>query len=623
MSDKRKSIESQAILDTVSNYKRESDLARGERIRQNQKNYEMYHLKQDYSHKVKGQSREFLPRQSMAVEQIAQFLHQGLADLGEFFSADPRSGVKNSLFTKDEARKLLAWQLEKAGFYNFIGDAIKSGLLGSLMIAKYHKEACYAPKFFTRVNPYTENERLYRSKKEHVQLKIDLVRQRDYFPDPTAEGLYKMQRIEKDLWYVLNLAKKNPETFDPEAIEMLKNSLTGTESDGENMHKAKETGQSPQQNTFRKRVELMECWGTLLDSHTGEVIHERAVTLVAQDKYVIMPPTPYPYWTNEDPFVAAPLIRVPHSVWHRALMDAPTALNQTQNEIFNLIIDGGIQAVFGIKQVREHWLEDPGQIADGVFPGISLSVNQSCPPGQKVIERVDTGNMSQEGTNAFELAGREFNQSALTNDLRLGGMPSRAVKATEVVEASQSITSVFTGVGKSVESEFIEPGMYKAWGITMQDFNNLDPEELKAILGAKRAKELLAIPAKQRFAKTVNGHQFRVFGITQTLNKIKDFRKLTALLQTVFGNPFLQESFIQKYDPTKFLKKIMEGLDIDVDEIKNDAGDQMLNDIAAEDENDSGPPQGGSDLQSQIPQAATGNEGSEAGLMPQTEFPVQ
>ncbi len=623
MSDKEKSIANQAIIETISNYKAESELARGPRIMQNTKNFDMYHLKQDYSHKVKGQSQEFLPSQSMAVEQIAQFLHQGLADLGEFFSADPRPGITNSLFTKDEARKILAWQLEEAGFYNFIGDAIKAGLLGSLMIAKVHRENCYSPRFFTRTNPLTETEKLYKNKKPSSRLKIDLIRQRDYFPDPTAEGLYKMQRIEKDLWEVLALAKANPETFDPEALDMLKSSLTGSEAGAENTHKANETGQAVQSNGFRKRVELMECWGKILDSSTGEVLHDRVVTLVAQDKYVIMPPTPYPFWTNEDPFVASPLIRVPHSVWHRALMDAPTSLNHTKNEIFNLIIDGGIQAVFGLKQIREHWLEDPSQIADGIFPGISLSVNQSCPPGQKVIERVDTGNMSQEGTNAFELAGREFNQSALTNDLRLGGMPSRAVKATEVVEASQSITSVFTGVGKSVETEFVEKILGKSWNMSMQEFKNLNKEDLKSILGDKRAKNLLSISDKQIFAKTVNGHTFRVFGITQTLNKIKDFRKVTALLQTVFGNPMLQEAFVKDYNPTKLLKTVMESLDVDVDQIKNDRSDQSLNDMAMADENDSGPAQGGPDRQSQIPQAAAGNDGAETSQMPQTEFPIQ
>lgn len=619
MSDKTKK---EAVIETLGNYKREAEQARISRLQLNTKNFDMYHMKQDYTHKVRGQSQEFLPRQAMAVEQISQFLHQGLADLGEFFSADPRPGVQNSLFTKDEARKLLAWQLEKAGFYNFIGDAIKSGLLGSIMVAKVHKEHCYSPRFFTRTNPYTDSEKLYRSKKLATQLKIDLIRQRDYYPDPTAEGLYKGHEIEIDLHKILEMAENNPETFDPEAVQMLTASVNGGET-ASDMNKSRETAQNVAASGFRKRVRLFECWGKILDSQTGKIIHDRAVTLMANDTYLVMPPTPYPFWTNEDPFVTSPLIRVPHSVWHRALMDAPTSLNQAQNEIFNLIVDGGIQAVFGIKQIREHWLEDPGQIADGIVPGITLGVNQSCPPGAKVLERVDTGNMSQEGTNAFELAGREFNQSALTNDLRLGGMPSRAVKATEVVEASQSITSVFTGVGKSVETEFVEPILGKSWNLIMQEFKQLDKEDLKSILGAKRSKELLALPEKQLFSKTVFGHKFRVFGITQTLNKIKDFRKLTAMMQTVFGNPFLQEEFVKKYSGTKFLKKVMESLDIDVDEIRNDSGDQMLNDMAMSEENgDEAPAPQGPDAQSQIPQAAAGNDGAEMSAMPQSEFPM-
>lgn len=611
---------SQQIVTAIMEYKKEAEQAKQRRMQQNDRNHDVYHLLQDWSHKLKDQSQEFLPRQSMAIEQISQFVHQGLVEMDAFFSADPKRGVKKPLFSKDEARNLLADILEKGDFFDFTHDSIKSGLLGSLIIAKIYPKMVPKTRYYTRTNRKTDETKLYRDKKTVSQVCFDLIRQKNYFPDPTNEKLYKVELIEKDLWEVLQMAEQYSEEFDPEAVKMLKASANTVETIND-QNKARETGQNATMPGFRKRVQLLECWGKILDPYTGEVIHDRVRSIIAADRFLIMPPQPYPFWTNEDPYVEAPLIRVPHSVWHKALADAPTSMNIALNEIFNLILDGGIQSVFGIKQLREYWLEDPSQVADGVMAGSTLSVNQSCPPGGKVVERVDTSGASNEGIGAFELASREFNSASLTNDLRLGGMPARAVKATEVVEASQSITSVFTGIGASLENNFIKKVLEKAWNISMQELKRMDKDDLIAVLGEKKVESVLEMPDKKIFAQTVNGHQFHVFGITQTLNKIKDYRKLTAMLQTISGNGPLAEAFNKEFSFTKLLGKIMTSLDVDTDEIKHDEADQAMNDMAMQQEgaDPSGAP-AGPDMQSQTPQASTGGDGQYSG-MAQTEFP--
>lgn len=610
----------QQIAETVMNYKNEAETGKLSRTMQNRKNFDMYHMRQDFSHKVKGQSKEFLPRQSMAVEQISQFLHQGLIDLGDFFSVSTRPGIKDPLLTKDEMRKLILNEFDKADFYTFVEDALKSGLLGSLMIAKVHGQMFANPHYFTRKNFSSGKTSLLKKKKESWGLKLDLVRQKNYFPDPTNENLYKVELIEKDLWEVKKLAKDNSEFFDSAQMADLESHCSGTNTIDQT-DKAREQNQNPTNMGYRKRIRLYECWGNLIDSASGELLHERVVTLVAEDRFVIMPPMPFPYWTNEDPYVVAPLIRVPHSAWHKALMDGPTFLNQAVNEIFNLVIDGGMQSVFGIKQLREHWMDDPSQAEDGLTAGMTLLVNQSAPPDAKVIERVDTGNAFSEGTNAFNIASAELNQSALQNDLRVGTLPPRAVKATEVVEASQSITSVFTGIGKTTESKFVEPIISKTSSLISQEFTNMNRDELESILGKKRVAELFKVPQEEFFARTVRSHVFKVFGISQTLDKIKDFRKLTTLLQTIGSDPTMQEAFVKKYDLTKLLQKIIESLGIDCDEIKHDDADMEMNSLADQEPGETGAP-AGPDYQSQIPQMSAVNPSQmTSSQMDQGNFP--
>src|SRR5438105_1529597 len=126
------------IAQCIWSYKQEADVARRNRITRNRENFDCYHLKQDYSHKRKGQSKEFLAKQSIATDQLASFLQQGLMDLGPWFRLEAEDGVKDDdlKIKPHEIQKLLFRQLEKNKFSNFFNDTLKFGLLGSLMIVK-------------------------------------------------------------------------------------------------------------------------------------------------------------------------------------------------------------------------------------------------------------------------------------------------------------------------------------------------------------------------------------------------------------------------------------------------------------------------------------------------------
>jgi hypothetical protein len=299
-------------------------------------------------------------------------------------------------------------------------------------------------------------------------------------------------------------------------------------------------------------------------------------------------------------------------------MDAPTKHNIAMNEIYNLILDSGMMSTFGIKQLRTDWLEDIGQVSNGIYPGMTLEVNSNCPPGMKVVERVDTSSLSSESLSVYNLTNAEFQQSSLTNDLRMGILPARQVKATEVVEASQSITSVFTGVAKAIEQDYIQPVLRKAWMNIAQNIASMDSEELGAAIGREKAQQLQSMGPEELFAKTANNLSFKVFGVSRTLNKVKDFRKLTSLLQTISGSEVLVEEFIKKYDFGLLLEQIMKSLDINMDQIKLDEEAQALNQMQQE----QAPVQGMPDLQSQIPQASSGalNDTVQS-LIPRTDFP--
>lgn len=612
------------VINCLKTYKDEATQARFERMEKNKQNFDIYHMRQDFSYKQKGQSREFLPKMSMAVEQGANFIQQGLVDVGDWFTVEGQQGIPVDFMAvkPKEIQLMLERQLEKADFYNFVGDSCKSGFVASLMIAKVHGKLVpkYTYEVKNKVSGRNYSRKLIRKENKVWELQISLVRQENYFPDPTGRGLYEMEDVYVDYYQLQQMAEVDSD-YDKEVIAQLKgqHSQEGYDND---QNKARETDQNTTNHGFRSQVKLTEFYGNILGSD-GELLMEHVHCVIANDNFIVKKPKPIDAWDGKSPYVVAPIVRVPGSVWHKALMDAPAMLNKAINEMFNLILDGGLMSVHGIKQIREHWLDDPSQIENGISAGDTLKVNSSCPPGASALERVDTSSVPNDGLNVMNLVNQEFYTAAMTNDLRMGVAPFRQVKATEVVEASQAITSMFAGIAKQIETKFVTPILEKSWKLCAQHMNDLDSDEVTSLLGPARAQVIQQMPNEDLFAATVQGCKFKVFGITQTLNRQKDFTKLTAFLQTISSSPVLMEEYVRKYDFGKLLGEILKSLDIKPYKLEHE---ESLEQKMAPQQQAGGGMQGAEmqNMQSQIPQAgAAGNQGDMTmeSAIPRAEFP--
>lgn len=611
------------IVQIVSANMREAEAARRDRMEQNELNFDTYHLRDRSTNKKHGQSREFLPKQAMAVEQVTSFLHQGLMDIGAWYSAEASRGNTKPLLTDSEVKSLMEKWLEDAKFYTHSQDGIKSALLGALMITKVGTKQVCKPKYVPRRKKSTLGYEmsLEVQEKYESQLMLSLVRQRDWYPDPTGRNLYAMEVIEMDYHALMELAEAPDSSYNLEEIKELGASLLSPPQD-DSFHKSRETGQNPAPAQARLKVRITEHWGTLVD-HEGKVIGKNVVCAVANDTWLIRKPERNPFWHQQLPYVVTPIIRVPHSEWHKALMDAPTFLNRAGNELFNLILDAGLASVFGVKQVRTNYILNPEKLSGGIAPNETIEVGPTCPPGVKAVETVSTATGgAQEALAASNMVNAEFNGASLTNDLRMGSLPSRSVKATEVVEASNSITGTFSSIAKAIEIDHVQEVLKLSFMTMMQTVDKFSVPEYEALLGEERAQMLDRASSQKRFSLTVAGHKFKVFGLTQTLNKIKDFRKITTFLQTIVASPQLMDEFLKQYSITKLLTVIMNSLDIDADRIKHDEVDQLMGQMSAQGAPAPGgmQPQGvaaqgsGPDHMSQVPQM--GASAPEAATLP-------
>lgn len=608
------------VAQAIFNYKDESEGARRNRYLQNRQNYEAYHLRQDFSHKKRGQSKEFLAKQAIATEQLCAFLQQGLMDLGDWFRVELEPGIDPAQvkISSKTIEHLLLRQLEKNKFPNFFNDTLKFGILGSLMIVKVGGQYIKRSQFEARSvegDLGSNRKELIRKDKKVWQLELSLIRQEDYFPDPTGSGLYELQRIEMDWHELERIAKENPGDFDMSAIQ----NITESTDDLQKAKKSRETGQNITLSSYRRRVTIYECWGTIIERGTGKVLHDNCVAAIDAQGNVIRPPKKNPFWHNESPFVVSPIIRVPLSVWHKALADAGTRHNLAMNELYNLQVDAAMMEVHGIKQLHSAWLENSAQVSEGIAPGTTLLVNSSCPAGSKVLERVDTSALTAESSNMMNMMNQEFQQSMMSNDTRMGLQSQREVKATQVVASNQALTGVMNGMVKVIEEEEVSPLLNKCWLTMAQHMNDLDSEEVKAIVGEDQGRLVSHLAPEEIFALTALGHKYKVFGLSATLNKMQDFRKIQALLQSIGASPMMMQEFTRKYSMTKLLGEVIKSLDIDDEKLEASPQEQqqrmmemqMQAQAAQQGQGGPGNTQGGqgSNPQSQIPQNLSGQEG--------------
>jgi hypothetical protein len=582
------------LINAIRAYKKEAADAKLRRMRRNRENVEAYQGIQDWSHKQEGQSREFLPKVPVAVEQFVGFAKRALTQFGAWYEVELPRGSRSAI-SGTTIRSLMNCYLEhlmvadnvRSDFATQMTDTLKVSALESLGIIKIHGAMVNSRRFHVEPGDKTINEageqedvpeQLVAVEQKAWNLKHSLVDPKKYYPDPTGNGLYEIHGdIEKDLHVVKQLAREG--VYDMRAVKRIEEDFKETE-DANKARSPHERGHTETiKPSFRKKVILDEFWGTIVNA-SGDILHENVLCTIANDKYVIRKPEPNPFWHGESPFVVIPLLRVPFSVWHKALMDHAVQINFAMNEIYNLVVDGGISAVWGIKQLRIDDLDDPGQVTDGVPQGATLAVKNSLPHGQKVLETVSEGQVPTDSMAVLEMMSREFAAAALSNEIKMGALPPKQVKATEVVELSQSQAITMDAIMGDVDRK-IEKILELSWLTMLQSMDDMSSNEVIAAIGPKSALILGRMSPAQRFQMFANNRcAFKVHGLSSLLAKTRDFQKFMALLQVVMTNPLLGPIFFKKYSPDKILSHMMKMLSINPEMIEKDAAE--LNRLGAD-----------------------------------------
>jgi hypothetical protein len=557
------------LLEITQAYKFEAEQARRDRIAKNRLNWDVYYGKIDWSYKQPGQSTEHLPKLALASEQVRAFIKKALVAFGQWYSVETPS---NYPLRQEQVVALMKRFLDKVvvarnqsqPIETIIANAVMQGLMESMIVLKVHGmrvgEKVYSVEPGNMMAGLPDT--LKREGQSVWRLRIDTVPTEDYYPDPTGRNLYKLHNVERDFFDVLDMAEAG--LYDIKVLNQIDEDF---QKEPVQRRLAQQRNQNESINPRnRRRIVITEGWGTILGPN-GRPIHKDVVWAVANDKYIIRKPEPFPLWHGEDPFVAAPLVQNPHTVWSKALYDDVMSLNLALDELYNLILDGGIASVWGVRQVREDWLVDPRQISGGIPQNATLVVNDSCPPDGKVVETVSTGKVPPEALAVLNLTNQEGNAASLVNDLRMGTLPQKNVKATEVMSADNSSSIMMDSISSELERNIISPLLRKCWFTILQYADDIPAEDVVESIGMNAAFILSRMSPAERYVHLARA-DFRVNGLTGTITRARDFQKLMALMQAVAQNPILMESFVRKISGDKALESMIKMLNINPNDLK-------------------------------------------------------
>ena len=547
------------LVQSVLAAKREAENGRRQRLWRSQLNRDAYNGIQDWSHKLDGQSTEFIPKTSETVDQFAAVFKRAITQFGDWFSVEMG---KDSPLSSATVRRIIEFYLDRlpdgdttTTFATRLSDAAKNGLLECLMIFKVHGYRMQDLAYKT----LTDDGKVTAVDKKPWRLCVDLIPTEDYKPDPTGRKLYKIHTVERDFHQALEMAEEG--VYEIGALEKITEDFKRDE--------AERRIQGVQEASYRRRITIDEYWGTLLGPH-GRVAERDSLLAIANNKYLIRKPESYPNWYGEDPFVAIPLIRVPHTVWHRAVMDEVVSLNLAMNELFNLTLDGGIASVWGVRQLRMDMLDDPTQVTNGIGQNKTLVLREGVPEGMQALEQITAGKVPPEALQMYNLMNQELYSAAKTNDIQMGVLPAKQVKATEVAGAEQSNSAMMDGIVSDVE-QGINTVLRKVWLTLLQNADFLVESDLTELMTHQEVIKLAHMTEGERFAALANGAKFRVFGLSATLAKARDFQKIMALLQVSAQNPILMRAMMVKFDGNKILEKIIRVLNLNPDDLERDA----------------------------------------------------
>lgn len=581
------------VLDQLEDSRQNEKEPRSEQVK---KNWNYYHGKIDWSHKGDGDAKIHLHKVGVAAERHRAKFKSNLMKYDKWMSVELLPGYGERTITSYFAKNITIRHLDRAKGKTKFSDAILLGEMEGRSALKVSWQKRVTPKFVARGTELrkvdSKKGQLVIETKNFDQLHVD-----QHNPDCP---LFIMEEVMADFHEVYALSSDEPTPEKPfyrDVVEKLGN----FEMSEQQMKKAEREGKDTISLTTksRKLVSIINFWGTVLgedgkilewQTKSGDKIElENVFLTIGNECELIRDPLKIPRWSGKAPIVYADLLRAPGQ-GIKAIMDAGTSLNQAENELTNAIIDGSLREAHNLTWYRRSWIADKKKASGGFRYGDSVPINDDMPINGTPMGTLESGKVPQGALQVLQsIVKPAFAENVFTNQLDLSGnMPSKQVRATEVVTANEAIGDIFDSLAQDVEEELIEPFLLECFLEIMQNSKDLSEEEILAAYGPGAellAQQFMKMTPQERFAEAANSFRFVAKGLRGQISSATRAQAALNLLNTLTANPITAQKIESTISIAKLSSLIIKGMGFDMEEVTTDPTEKwfiMMKQLIAE-----------------------------------------
>jgi len=544
------------IINTLDGYRKEAQDARrgGPSSRDDtwSTNWDRYWGRYDHSKKADWQSKHVMPESPQFIDRWAAAMREALDAGGEWFTVVDETGQSNELMPHvQKTMKVLLSRCSRtpdghrADFSSVFEDQMK---LGALMMLSASVT--------------------WRDDDKGGWVSVESVDPRETWLDPKLRNLYRLRQYTIDLHELNAMAAQTDDEgksiYDTDALAELTVSHMR-----ETAEKERSSGHGQDESSFRKPITIDEWLCTILDAD-GEVIADRALVIVANEKHVIRGPEENPFWHGDDWLVTTAMIPVPFSAYGRSYMEDWSDVADAFIEMTNLILDGVFTSTMKSFAAIPELLENPQDLDEGMSPNKIFKLAEGVVNIKEFIKEIDLGTLPSEALAVWTALKQELRDGAKLSEIALGQVPPKGgITATEITAVSQSGSAMIRSMARTIESRFLEVVLTLVWQTALQhmDFLGIADE-----IGEETAQMLNSRKEQFSDAKFV----FRVRGISGLIDKQMELQGLLSMLGTVAQNELLMRKMLEKVDLGKLMDKMFQLFGVDPTELTLSPQEQLI-----------------------------------------------
>ncbi len=443
------------LIEYFSNCKKEEEEVTARRRDIWNELWMLYQNRQDYGRKANWQSRCFIPKIYMTVEQASSIVKRAVVHLQRLFGLKPPEVMEMEMEAPvlDDYKEKLRYvdrsfkhKLERSNFRNVFGDVVKSAFLLGLGVLKINYEG----------------DGLLFENKDILLMHIDP----DFQPFSMKRPRYIIEEKLVDLPELRRMAIEINEAAGKQIYKI--SEIDKIEAD---FHRTEELDNKNNRMGLlysnmleRKKVLIWECWGDIPSKDGKKYKKENRLVVIANEKYVIRNQD-NPYDMDDYPYELVIPIPYPHrGTFGNSLVEPMVRINLTINNIINMMVDNLNFSVNKTFVANRAAFANPDQITN-LYPG---KLMWSLTDAANALHQVKVDAVGADSMNIYQLLESEGQKASGVTEFLMGQRSPGEKTATEVELKSNQAQGMFNVIVKDIEDNNLKPILRKIYNILMQ-----------------------------------------------------------------------------------------------------------------------------------------------------------